>query len=111
MATTQKHPYSRLTCAEMRLVDCNEVPTDAQVEHSCNIINALGLAVYGPAIERGELYPGGQDYGFGTIAGRLNLMRKAQVMLQMGITPENINEMYRHAESGHVQELGLWYGD
>lgn len=109
MTTKHKHPYSRLTCAEMKLVDLNEVPTDAQVENACDAINALGLAVYGPALERGELCTGGQDYGFGTITGRLILMRKAQTMLKMGITPENIDKPYAHLFGLGVKPLGDWY--
>lgn len=112
MTTTHKHPYSRLTCAEMQLVDNDCIPNSESVSDALCTIDALGLRAYGPGIdEQDPFFSGSQDYTAKDVLARITLMRQAQTMLKMGITPENINEIYRHDESGHAQELGLWYCD
>lgn len=107
MTTQYSHPYNRLTIAEARLVDRDEVLTDGQAFSACSVVNALGLTIYGPGADG----MGCMDFGKSKILSRLKLMRKAQTILKMGITPENINEPYTQLQSGDTQPLGGWYDD
>lgn len=112
MTTTHKHPYSRLTCAEMKLVDGDCIPGTHVVAHVFDAIESLGLRAYGPGIdEQDPFFSGSQDYTAKDALARAKLMRQAQTMLQMGITPENINEPYTQLQSGDTQPLGGWYDD
>lgn len=110
MTTKHKHPYSRLTCAEMKLVDGDCIPGTHVVARVFDAIESLGLRAYGPGIdEQDPFFSGSQDYTAKDALARAKLMRQAQTMLQMGISLENIDDLYTHIFGLGVKSLGDWY--
>lgn len=110
--TKHTHPYARLSIAAARLVDSNEIPTNSQMKDAVKAIHSIGFSVRTPGIDESDpFFSSSQDYDFVAVAVRLHFMNLARTMLDMGITPDSINDPYTHQQSGETQSLGDWYDD